>query len=758
MSLNHELVQFFEDELPGGQNSAVLQCDAKNDQTWKILIVDDDSDVHQATSFGLSSTLMHGRPLEFVHAYSAREAQEKLFAHPDIAVILLDVVMEGDDSGLKLVRVIREEMNKHAVRIILRTGQPGYAPELSAIRDYDINDYKTKSELTLTRLYSSLTAALRAYDQICRLEASRRGLEMMVGASSELMRETGLRDFACGVVTQLAALIGVPSDGLVCVKQQAPGEVGLKEFMVIGAAGRFEAFINRTLDDIGDSQIIESLTEAVQKKQNVFAADHIALFVPSDSTPFATFIDTPAPVSEIDQQLIGVFCNNISLCAKNIDLVEKLQDVAFFDRLVRLPNRTAFVQAIDGCLLNGGADTHAVAVIDIDQFAEINNAFGHDHGDALLCALAQRLIGSFAQECLIARLSGDVFGLLGKREFVTPAYIRPALASPLTIDGLEQTLNVSIGYVALKDSPDNGVTVLKDATIARKLAKRQGISGDSVFSPVLSIEARARTHLLHELKGAFDAEHLFPMFQPQFCLQTGQLIGFEALMRWRGADGVLIAPDRFIPLAESSGMIVALGNWILQAALSTLCRLHGMGRTALRVAVNVSVVQFRDPDFVATVSQALQASGLPASALELEITESVAMEGAQNVGETLKQLRALGVAIAIDDFGTGYSSLSYLEKLPIDRLKIDRSFVQNIGQEGGSGRIVALIIRLAHQLGFRTIAEGIESEAQVNKLQELGCEEGQGFLLGKPMTESDLFDWLAVPGNDVLAPALLSRA
>ncbi len=743
MQDNDALVCFIDDDTPVIAHDHVHKVPQDSNHTWRILIVDDDTDVHSATVFGLAGSQILDRPLSFMHAYTAAEAQKILSRESDIAVILLDVVMESEDAGLKLVRIIRQDLGNSSSRIILRTGQPGYAPEISAIREYDINDYKTKSELSHTRLYTSLTAAVRAFDQICRLEASRRGLELIVQAGSQLMGEQGLRNFASGVINQLATLIGVASDGLVCVHESADRTKGEKKFLVIGAAGRFAPFIQQELGKIADTRVTETLCRCLTQRENIFGDGCIALYLPSqDYSTLAVLIDATHAPQKPERDLLEVFCNNAALCAQNIKLIERLHQVAFVDSLVQLPNRASFVEAIDDCIELGGKANHSIALIDIDQFAEMNNAFGHAHGDAMLIALAHRLNEYFGERTLVCKLSGDAFGLLGLNNIVIPELVRPAFKQPLNIDGVEHSLNVSIGYVRLSDTALDGNSALKDAAITLKTAKASGVNGDALFSTTVGTEARERTRLLHQLKGAFDAGQLFPMFQPQIDLASGRPIGFEALMRWRGDDGVMIPPERFIPLAESSGMIIAMGNWILRASLLTLRQLHDAGYRNLRMAVNVSVVQFRDPNFIQSVEQALIASGIEARWLELEITESVAMMETNSIGQALARLRAIGVAIAIDDFGTGYSSLSYLEKLQVDRLKIDRSFVASLEQGKSGGRIAALIIQLAKQIGLTTIAEGIEEAWQAAALQDLGCEEGQGYHFGRPMPGGDLVRWL----------------
>ncbi len=243
---------------------------------------------------------------------------------------------------------------------------------------------------------------------------------------------------------------------------------------------------------------------------------------------------------------------------------------------------------------------------------------------------------------------------------------------------------------------------------------------------------------LHE---AFDAERLFLMYQPQIELSTKRFIGLEALIRWRTDDGLLIPPNEFIPLAEYSGLIVSLGAWVLRTACFLMVRLQKAGMAPDRMAVNVSVVQFRQDDFVDNVRKALKDSGLPPEHLELEITESVTMASASMFETRLHELKNMGIHIAIDDFGTGFSSLSYLDKLPVDRLKIDRAFVQQIDTPEGP-RIAELITQLGKKLGLIVIAEGIETQTHWDILNAMGCHEGQGFLMGRPMPEDQLLDWI----------------
>lgn len=716
-------------------------------QKRQILIVDDDEDVHQATTFALQGLEILNHPLEFLHAYSAAEAEAILLREESIAVILLDVVMESEDAGLRLVERIRKDLRQTNPRIILRTGQPGYAPELSAVRDYDINDYKTKNELTRTRLYTSVTAAIRSYDQICKLDASRKGLELIVAASGRLVAEKGLQAFAAGIITQIAALLGVGAEGLVCA-QEFPADdegerTGQPQIVVVAAAGRFAGLVQRHIEEISSERVRSAISRCLSQKTNLIEDQAVVLFFPARSgNHFAAFIDSPAALSEIDQHLLQVFCSNIAVCAENTRLLSRLHDQAYLDRLVKLPTRSAFIEAVDQHLKTGTTSGYTVGLIDIDQFAETNEAFGHGYGDAVLRGLAQRLDETLGESCRIARISGDTFGILGLSWAVRPEKIRPLFSEPLAIDDeVQHQLSVTMGFANLADVR-SGNDAIKNASLAVKLARTNGPGRDAVYTQEIGQETRERTHLLHSLHAAFQHERLFVAFQPQLDLNTRKPVGFEALMRWRDDKGNFIPPDRFIPLAEHSGLINGMGRWVLRSALRTLRRLHDAGWNDLRMAVNVSVVQFQSDDFVEDIAAALTESQLPPTLVELEITESVAMNNAADVETKLHQLKALGLTIAIDDFGTGFSSLSYLDRLPIDRLKIDRSFVSNLGNGADGARIAEMIISLGHKLDLTIIAEGIETEEQRVMLSQLGCHEAQGFLFAKPMAAEDLGHWL----------------
>jgi diguanylate cyclase (GGDEF)-like protein len=382
-----------------------------------------------------------------------------------------------------------------------------------------------------------------------------------------------------------------------------------------------------------------------------------------------------------------------------------------------------------------------VILVDIDDFAEINDVLGHRYGDLLLRAVANRLQHALGKTVFLARIGGDVFGLMGSCIQVQPELIQKIFVDPFIIDNTSHAVSMSMGVVTVDGSQQVGADVLKDASIALKRTKGFQRGSFTLFTREMGIEIRERALLMQHLHKAFDAERLFLMYQPQVDLKTRRVLGFEALIRWRTDEGKMIAPTEFIPLAEHSGLIISLGAWVMRTACYPMVQLLEAGYTIERMAVNVSAIQFRQPDFVAVVERALADSGLAARYLEIEITESVTMSGVTGFEEALAKIKALGIQIAIDDFGTGFSSLSYLDQLPVDRLKIDRAFVEQIDTAGGP-RIAELITQLGRKLGLKVIAEGIETQNHLDVLSKMGCDEGQGFFIARPMLEEAVEDWL----------------
>lgn len=413
----------------------------------------------------------------------------------------------------------------------------------------------------------------------------------------------------------------------------------------------------------------------------------------------------------------------------------------YHDTLTGLPNRILFMDRL--ALAVADAERlglkAAVMFLDIDRFKLINDTLGHDVGDRLLQEIAQRLTDAMRDRDTVCRLGGDEFTVImenivdSEDAMLMAQLILDTFMVPFCIADHEFFVTPSIG-VALY--PDDGLvidTLAKNADTAMYRAKEHG-NNYQLYSPAMNSQAKERLNLENDLRRALDRGEFVVHYQPQMHISTGQIIGMEALVRWNHHRRGLIPPVEFIPLAEETGLIVQIGEWVLRTACLQSKQWLDSGYSGLRVAVNLSARQFQQKNIVEMVERILSETGLPGEMLELEITESVAMRHVDHAIAILEQLKQLGVQISIDDFGTGYSSLSYLKKFPIQTLKIDKSFVHDISDSQDDGAIAASVIVMAHSLKLNVIAEGVETEEQLDFLRERDCDEFQGFLFSGPLT------------------------
>ncbi|WP_184414898.1 GGDEF/EAL domain-containing response regulator [Rhodocyclus tenuis] len=729
---------------------------------WKLLIVDDDEDVHAATRFALAGVRILGQPLTLAHAHSSDAALALLDADRDFALILLDVVMESEDAGLALVGQIRSRLGMTETRIILRTGQPGYAPELAVFNDFDINDYRTKAELTRTRLITTLTAALRSYRQLREIADSRRGLELIVRAAGELMGQKGVLAFGEGMLGQLKALLAHPFDGFFCV----PGEGGEQAApRLLCACGRFADKAHTAHGIADDGGALALVARTFASGRTLFSGRRGALYlrnsVQAAVVYFELAADAPA-LAEGQRRLVEVFAANLSACFGKVRLVEEVLSSAHVDGLTQLANRTRFILDLDA-LAAVCEPNSVVALLDIEHFADINDGLGHDVGNALLQAIAQRLRQELGSKSRLARIGADVFGLIGSEELINPENLFRIFATPFAVSEHSLPVSASIGLSRVLEGGLSGISLLKRASIALGRAKSSLHLHHEYFIAEMEDSPRRRLEIIRQLREDFDAGKLALWYQPQVALDSGEIVGIETLARWPQADGegFVHPPSVFIPLAEYSGLIVDIGEWVVVEACAAFARLRELGLAPRHIAVNVSMPQFRSPHFSTLISETLARHALPAGALELEITESVAMDEPKIVANTLRALKRAGARIAIDDFGTGYSSLNHLRELPIDCLKIDRSFIDEIGADtsGGEamqeakgttrgGMFAETIIALGRKLGIATVAEGVETAAQAEFVRAQGGTIGQGYFFARPMPFAALVDWLAARRAD----------
>ena len=433
---------------------------------------------------------------------------------------------------------------------------------------------------------------------------------------------------------------------------------------------------------------------------------------------------------------VGVFTDITDLKRSE----EQLRHMAHHDPLTDLANRALLDDRLDHALRRAHRENRLLAVlfIDLDRFKTVNDTLGHDVGDELLIEIANRLQSSLRDGDTLARLGGDEFVLI-LEDLESPRMagrvaekIRSVLHEPVYVSGHELFVAGSIGISLYPDDGDDVATLLKAADSAMYAAKGAGRNGYCFYTAQMTESALERLQIEQQLRHALDSERFILYFQPQFALSDGRLIGAEALIRWEHPTLGIVPPDRFIPAAEESGLIVPIGEWVLREACRQLSDWRRAGLSVPKVAVNVSPRQLGRGDLPTLVRRVLAETGLPAADLELEVTESVAALGEALLAE-LNELHALGVKLAIDDFGTGFSSLAYLGRMPIDILKIDRVFVQDVDINSANASIIRAVVELARGLRVSVLAEGVETEDQHALLKSFGCHSVQGFLLGKPM-------------------------
>ena len=450
---------------------------------------------------------------------------------------------------------------------------------------------------------------------------------------------------------------------------------------------------------------------------------------------------------------------------------EKIRRLAYFDTLTGMPNRESFLEKLDHELRRAGRTNRQVALLflDLDGFKRVNDTLGHGAGDYLLQAVAARLKEKLRTGDFVARPALDETGMhfarLGGDEFTVvladledtqtvqavARRLQTLLGHPFRIGDQEINVTASIGIAIFPNDGEDAAALLKHADTAMYHAKEQGRNNWQLYDKTQTTETMARMALENDMRKGLERDEFYLLYQPQVLTEDGTIVGIEALIRWRHPDHGVVSPAQFIPVAEDSGLIVAIGDWVLRSACQQLRRWQANGVHAPRVAVNVSARQLRAHDFLGSVAAIIAETGIDAGRLELELTESILMEPDTRLIDGLHRLRAMGVHFSIDDFGTGYSSLSYVKRFPIGMLKIDQSFVRGLPDSADDAGITTAIIAMARSLGLDVIAEGVERREQLEFLRQANCHKAQGYLFGRPLPP-DQIESLLRRGCIVLPP------
>ena len=683
-----------------------------------ILIVDDDQVVRILMRDSLED-----------EGWSVIEAEDGIAAcrccdEAAPSLLVVDAVMPNMD-GFELCRELRDRATTRHVPILMATGLDD---DGSIARAYEAGatDFIAKpiNWLILNHRIRYMLRGARTLEDLRQNQQSLR-------AARALEREQNAR-FEAALDNMSQGLCMFGADGRLIVANRrfrdiydlTPASVAPGQSM-IKVMKTSRLFASKP-EDVPSTALAEHLALAAQRDSAVLTqelADGRVITITHEPMQAGGFVDT---ITDVTQQRLAE---------------ARLAHMALHDALTNLPNRVLFRQRLMSSLQRAGrGEFCAVLCLDLDQFKGVNDAFGHPVGDALLKAVTARLSRVIRQTDTVARLGGDEFAIVQSKvddpTDTTTLAVRllQEFKSPFEVAGHHLIIGTSIGIAIAPGDGDDPDLLLKSAEIALYQAKSDGRGRYRYFEPEMDALIQARRELEFDLRGALAAGQFELFFQPLINLKNERISGLEALIRWRNPRRGMVSPADFIPLAEEIGEIIQIGEWVLREA----CRCAMSWPEPLKVAVNISTIQFKDQGLVHIITQALQDSGLDPARLELEITESVMISDFDAALAMLHQLKKLGLSIAMDDFGTGYSSLSYLRSFPFDKIKIDQSFVRELGQKSDCTAIIRAVTGMCESLGITATAEGVETRRQLRLLQGERCTEVQGYLISKPLPAHEI--------------------
>jgi diguanylate cyclase (GGDEF)-like protein/PAS domain S-box-containing protein len=511
-----------------------------------------------------------------------------------------------------------------------------------------------------------------------------------------------------------------------------------------------EEALGRSLRDLTVPKVsLEKVEEVVSELRAGRTWSGEVLLKRKDGSYVPVFV-TATPLFDARGDLAGMIGVSTDISERKA-LQEELERRASHDPLTGLPNRPAFVERIGQALRRTRRRQNSrevgVLFMDLDGFKTINDSLGHEAGDRLLVAVAECLRNRLRSEDVLARFGGDEFAVLLEDTAGTSEAIRVAqriaedLREPFTVDDFQVSVNTSIGItLGTAQANDDPEGMLREADSAMYRAKEQGPGRYAVFDPAMQARAQERLELEAELRRALEQEEFVLYYQPEVSLHDGKMVGFEALLRWQHPERGLLKPSAFVPLAEETDLIAPIGRWVLEEACQQAKRWEEERPLAspITMEINLSSKQLKRQGLVRTVEEALAQADLEAHTLALDMTETVLIRTSEDNTQALDALKEMGVRLGLDDFGTGYSSLSYLKRLPVDRVKVDKSFVKGIGENATDTALVRMIIDLCHTLGVEVLAEGIETSEQALLLRDMGCDMGQGYYFARPILGEEL--------------------
>ncbi|MBJ7551188.1 putative bifunctional diguanylate cyclase/phosphodiesterase [Marinomonas ostreistagni] len=721
-----------------------MEATRKTTQVCKVLSVEDDVDYQAALLLSLQTLNYGDFKVEFLCANSAQEAASVMAKHPDISLVLLDVVMEDEDSGLRLVRSIRNTVGNQMVRIILLTGQPGLMPQDELMSSYDIDDYWNKSELSHEHLQTIVLGNLRTWHHLYAMQQARLGLQMMIESSQRISSKLDLKSYTQSILDELARVFKLEKGGIVCIAHQQ--DELPDQALVFAAAGQFRPWSNQYLGRVSpEAELVRVFEQSIQAKCHVLETPFTALYFSSveiDKRDYVVIVKYEEPLSEFDMDLLQIFGENINAGFTNVALHSRLSELAYQDSTTGLHNKNWLLKQLDSLSKAERKDAKLVMLF-VEELSYSEVLLGVQFGRSLMMHLAAHLKACFVKAIDIVLYERDTLMLL---VYDSQDYQRQdlehVLHPQLDIEGVLHTIDLTGTIVKLSDLPthQSSAQILGITKSFLEQTKHRNVDF-GVFNAQEMNDMQERYELMKKMRSAIEEEEIFIHLQPKVALTDGALKGFEVLVRWQDSEGKMIPPDRFVPLAESSGLIDKLDEYVTRQACQAIKYLRQSG-VDVPLSVNVAGSEVSRIDFANRFAELLQKSGVSMQDIEIEVTETQLIEVFRNAAGCLDKLSQGGVRVSIDDFGAGYSSLSYLSQLMASELKIDRQFVWRMDRSKQDHQIVQMIIDLGHLLNMKVIAEGIETQAQYQALLDMGCDAGQGYLIGRPMPLTDVLSWL----------------
>lgn len=698
---------------------------------WKILMVDDEMLVHKATEFALEKHTILGRKLELTHAYSAEEARDLFRSGERFAVALIDVVMESNEAGLELIEWIRSE-GYESERLIIRTGQPGYAPELSVLKKYDINDYRTKNELTSSKLISVLITAIRSYYQLIMIKKSRKGLKNIVDASSNLFLQDNLEKLSYGALTQLTDMLEIDANGFVCSYNEKCYEDNSCRVKMLSGIGKYQNLIGDELEEFPEKEVFEVYKNALGKNMYTDNSGTIALIVPGvQDKEIFIYIESGVQLNDAMLDLIVIFANNIDLAFRNLELLNALNNKAYIDESTGIPNQNSMMKMLDS-VISESEKEYVLVEMHSPNWETIYGYFGIEMSNKLQGGIYNLITSTETGVIHAAKLNNGNLALLFEKQNFSAEELSKYLVFSFTHQKTKIQLTVEIGVTEISAYEKDAYEIIKHSNLATFWARSNTEKPIAFYDEFIMGQIENRIFLLSKLQKALQQEEdpIEIYFQPKVNALDEKIVGAEALARWN----TISSPDIFIPLIEESGLSSLLNDLLLEKVGGFAKYRRDNYLKALPVSINLSMKDMVKTGFAEELIDKLRLHQLGTDEIEFEITESRMMK---NISKTISELSVLhraGYRISIDDFGTGYSSLNYLAQLPADVIKIDKSFIKSLSPINARKSIVSTIIAIAENRGMEVIAEGVENSNQVMALLFFGCEICQGFYYHKPMT------------------------